>query len=105
MKAIQDDCAWSRTWLENRCLYKIEAEQELPSFRGWAKGMSDLAHDLGIVPKECRRLIWDLVEKGYLAPPEVHKGRIRFALLKPLGGQYAVAFDHEKQEICLFRQF
>jgi hypothetical protein len=83
------------SWLERRIMWRIEQEQEDPTFVGFATGMSDLSKFIGTTPKACRGLVWGLVERGYLGPPQrmERSSRLRFPLLKPLGGQYRLQWS------------
>jgi hypothetical protein len=93
MRNTDDDNPLS--WLERRIMWRIEQEQEDHQFIGFAPLMSDLAKYIGVVPKVCRKLVWGLVERGYLGPPQrmERSNRLRFPLLKPLGGQYRLQWS------------
>jgi hypothetical protein len=93
MRAVEYDHPLS--WIERRIMWRIEQEQEDHQFVGFAPLMSDLSKYIGVTPKACRKLVWGLVERGFLGPPQrmERSSRLRFPLLKPLGGQYRLAWS------------
>ena len=93
------------TWIERRIMYRIEAEQEMPAFKGWWAGLSDLADFVGCrQPRDCRALVDGLIEKGYIQA-EKRGRRVFFRLIKPLSGEFKLAWDKKTGEGVLVRVF
>jgi hypothetical protein len=93
------------SWIERRIMYRIEADQEMPSHRGYWPGLSDLADLVGCrQPRDCRALVNGLVDKGYI--PFNRRGkRVFFRLLKPLSGEFRLQWNAETGEGELVRAF
>jgi DNA-binding MarR family transcriptional regulator len=87
------------SWTERRVMYRIEAEQELTRFRGFFPKLGDLAALVGVQPKECREVVSGLVEKGYLEFGATDNRKVRFVLIKPLGGQYRLQWAAGESEL------